>query len=414
MNLFRRVRAFRFITFRQLLAVGITTRLAADTTNQLFNPFLRSIALGAGLSVVEMGRLVSLRAGMGLFAPFFGALADRYSYRQVMRGGLLTAAIGMYMIGWSNGGGWLVLGMILTGLGMGAFVPTLQAYMSARLPYAQRARGIGILEYSWALAGIIGLQSVGILIERTGWRSPFLVLGSGLLLGWILFGFLPSARSERSAAPPQSAPLWKRGLGFFRLGANARSAYALILANGLFFYGQFHILIIHGAWLQTEYGLSDAALGTVALIQGFADLGGSVLVSVITDQIGKRRSVLAGMFGALLAYLLLPIANVALVSAVVVIALMRFTFEFAIVSNISFVSEQVPEQRGKVMTLSAALSLLGVTLAGFTGPEAYVRYGVLALGLPAAILTSVAILLIYWRVREVEPDSASLQTSDNS
>ena len=51
---------------------------------------------------------------------------------------------------------WMVVaGMMLAGLGIGIFVPNLQAYVSGKLPYTLRARGLGMIEYSWALTGII-------------------------------------------------------------------------------------------------------------------------------------------------------------------------------------------------------------------------------------------------------------------
>ncbi len=393
-------------SFRQLLAVAIATRLVIDTKTQFFNPFLATVAAGVGLDVVTMGRLVSLRSAMGLAAPFFGALADSRGYRRIMRLGLLMAAAGTLIIGLSNSLWLLALGMVLSGLGLSSFVPTLQAYVSARLPYERRAQGIGILEYAWALASIVGLSLMGLLIEAQGWRAPFFVIAAGMVLGWVAFAFMPSAREDGQGERLEpvmrlsAVNLPQRVLAFFRLESNNRSTYALILANALFFFAQFHILIIHGGWLQAEYGLSPAALGTIALIQGVADLGGSVLVSLITDRIGKRRAVLSGMIGVFVIYAALPFANVALLPVVITLALMRFFFEFGIVSNISLVSEQVPAQRGKVMTLSAAFTLTASTLAGLTGPWAYTEFGVMGLGPVAAVCVAVAVVLIAGFVKE--------------
>jgi DHA1 family multidrug resistance protein-like MFS transporter len=394
-NLFR----LRLTGFRQLMTVAISTRLVVDTLTQFFNPFLATVAAGIGVDVITLGRLVSLRSAMGLVAPIFGSLADRRGYRMIMRLGLLMAAVGAFVLGLSTNVWMLALGMILTGLGLSSFVPTLQAYMSARLPYERRAQGIGILEYAWALASIVGLSLMGLLIDAQSWRAPFFVIGFGLLLGWLAFGLLPGARESGEGIRPQpvlqlsGASLPGRLRAFFRLSANNRSTYALLIANALFFFAQFHILIIHGGWLQNEYGLTAAILGTVALVQGVADLFGSVLVSVITDRTGKKRSVLAGMIGVLIVYAALPFFNVALLPVVIALALMRFAFEFGIVSNISLISEQVPAQRGKVMTLSAAFTLAGSTLAGLTGPWAYTEFGVWGLGPVSAVCVVISLLL---------------------
>lgn len=394
-------RRFQLSSVPQLLGASIATRLMTDTTNQLFNPFLPAIAAGLGLDVLTMGRLVSLRSLMGLAAPFFGSAADRYGYRRVMRLGLLLAALGTFAIGSGFGLASVILGMIISGLGLGAFIPTLQAYVSARLPFHQRARGIGILEYAWALAGIVGLFAMGLLFEDVGWQAPFFVLAVGMLMGWGLFAFLPSARADRPAPPPRTGGLSLSGVAtFFDLGPNRRSAYAVIVAAALLYFAQFHILIAHGAWLQSEYGLGPALLGSVALAQGVADLCGSVLVSLITDRAGKKRSTQVGMAGALLIYAALPFVNVGLWPVIAALVLMRFSFEFAVVSKISLLSEQAPDRRGKVMTLAGAFNLLSLTISGFSGPWAYTIFGVWGLGPVSAICTASGLVLITLLGRE--------------
>lgn len=390
-------------TTRQLLSASIATRLVVDTSAQIFNPFLAIFSAGTGVSLVTLGQLLSLRTGVGILAPLAGSMADRFGYRLVMRIGLLLAALGMLLIGLSNGLPLLAAGMALSGLGLAVFVPVLLAYVSDRLPYERRARGVGILEYSWALASIVGLFAMGFVIEQAGWRAPFFVLTVGLVGGALLFGFLPSARQQVDPGP--SLPFAWGGLlerlrSFFRLGQGAGSAYAAIVGHFLVFYANFHVTIIYGGWLVREYGLSASLLGTVALILGFADLGGSVAVSVLTDRFGKRRSVLTGSGLMVLCFGLLPLLNVSLTAAVIGLFLTRISFEFAIVSNMTLLSEQIPAQRGKVISLSAASALVGATLSGLTGPWAYEQFGVWGLG-PVSAVSSLLALGIFWaKVRE--------------
>ena len=183
----------------------------------------------------------------------------------------------------------------------------------------------------------------------------------------------------------------------FDLGPNWRAALAVISANALFYFSQVHILIAHGAWLQTEYGLVPETLGLVALAQGAADLCGSVLVSLITDRVGKKRAVQAGMLGSVLVYTSLPLINIGLAPVVAAMVLLRFVFEYGIVSAIALISEQAPDRRGKLISLSVALNLLGSTLSGFSGPWMYTRFGVWGLGPVAAIGTLTAfVLLTVW------------------
>lgn len=420
-----------FPHFRRVLAACITTRLVVDTSVQLFYSFLQIIAMGMALDVVILGRLLGLRSIVGLSAPLFGSAADRYGYLRVMRLALVLSAAGTFLLG-SGAGFWsIVAGMIVSGVGLTGFIPTVQAYISAQLPFAQRARGLGILEYSWALAGIVGLSLMGLLFDRFSWQLPFIALGAAMLGGWALLGFLPKAprgaeptptgagedigltaaapeRQKSQEVKSSPAPLssllsshsLRRVTDLFDLGSNWRSAYTVIGANCLFLFSQGHVLIAHGVWLQTEYGLTPSALGLVALAQGAADLVGAVLVSLITDRVGKKRSFQAGILGTTLVYISLPIVNIGLAPVIVVLLLLRFSFEYGLVSAFTLLSEQAPDRRGKVMSLAAAINLLGLTLTGFTGPWMYTNFGVWGLGPVSAVCTLGAFVLLTGWARE--------------
>ena len=391
-------------SFARLIGTGIGGKILVDTGTQIFNPFLQIIAVGLGSNVVVVGRMLGVRSAMGLFAPIFGALADRHSYRRVLQLGLILNAIGLFLIGASIGTATALLGMVFAGLGMSMFIPTLHAYLSHRLPYQIRARGLGMIEYSWALTGIVGLFLMGQVIEVAGWRWPFFILAGGLVIATIVFGRLPPARSEQDreqdAAKPPIEITWRQIFRFLDLGPNRRSAYANIVAGAFIYFSAMQIMIMYGAWLGNEYGLNAAQLGTIALVFGLFDLTASVSVSLFTDRVGKRLSVIIGTIASFVGYLLMPILSTGLIAAVLITGLTRGFFEFAIVANFPLLSEQVPEQRGKVMTLSASVGLLGVTLASFVAPMLYTEYGLTGMTVVSAISSAIALVILFSLVRE--------------
>lgn len=402
------------LSFPRLMGISISARLLIDTVTQLFHPFLTIFAAGLGVDVVTLGRLLSLRLVTGILTPLIGALADRYGYRRMMRLAILCVIVGLLLIGGSSSNRLLVIGMVMMGLGLAGFVPTLHAYLSARLPYAVRARGLGILEYSWALAGIVGLFIMGQLIAATDWRMPLFVLAAGLACVWLLFGLLPAARADhRVAVAPISLGRshLRRVTGFFDLGVYSRSAYSAMIADALLFYAGMQLMVVYGAWLNAEYGLGAAALGSVALLMGCFDLAGSVSVSLFTDRMGKRRSVLIGTVGTLIGYTLLPFLNISLPIAVAGIALTRGCFEFGIVSQISLLSEQAPDQRGKVLSLGSAVIMLCGALATLTGPWLYVNYGVWGLCIAAVTTLIVSLVLVVGLVREPGEGSSGFKAA---
>ena len=380
----------------------MAAKLLVDIGGQIFNPFLPVIAAGLGISVVELGRLVGLRSAMGIFAPVSGALADRHGYRIVIRGALLLSAAGFLLLAISSAPWMVVLAMMMTGLGLSAFVPNLQAFVSSRLDYNLRARGLGMIEYSWALTGIFGLSAVGFLIAATSWRTPFFLLAAGMVVMSFIFGAMPGVQHRRQQGTDPAAPpsLRQRLAAVVAVHTNRRSTYATIVAGALSYFAAMQVMIAHGAWLADQYGLQAAALGTVAFVLGWFDLAASVSVSLFTDRIGKKRSVLIGIIGSLVGYLLMPFLNVGLVPAVLIIGVARGFFEFNIVSHFPLLSEQAPAQRGQVMTLGAAVSLVGATVAGFSGPWLLVTYGVWVLAWSSAIVVTASLAIVHFLVQE--------------
>lgn len=397
----------RLASYPILMTVSVFTRLLINTASQLFNPFLPILAAGLGTNVVTLGQMLGLYHATALCSPLFGNLADRWGYRATMRLELLIGISGLFLVGSAQNLPMAMAGLLILGLGFFAFVPTLRAYLAELLPYHRRTRGFGILEYSWALSGIVGLYLMGQLIARFGWRAPFFVLGGGLVICWIIYAELPPTGH---AQPPhaQQARGWRwqawgqRLAEFVRLESNQRSTWATIGGGTFASFGLLHIATAYGAWLVDRYGLSAQQLGTVAFLIGCADLCGSVSASLVADRVGKVRSVLAGWSGALLVAIALPWLDRNLVWAVALLVLLRAMSEYSIISHIALTSGQSTTQRGKVMTLAFAIGRLGGTLASFSGPPAYTTFGLWGLGPVAALALGIGVLITWRWVQEAE------------
>lgn len=169
-------------------------------------------------------------------------------------------------------------------------------------------------------------------------------------------------------------------------------------------FSTWHTFLNYGTWLQQEYGLDAAALGRAAAILGVADLCASVLVTLISDHVGKRRSVINFTALAALSFAALPWLNRGLLPLSLGLIVARFAFEFTVVSNLALLSEQSPTQRGKILTLGAAFGLIGTTLAGITSPHFYAISGAAGLGWLSAVGMAGACLLNLVLVREPERD----------
>jgi len=129
------------LSFRRLIGISTAARFLVDVSAQIFNPFLPIFAAGVGMNVVQLGQLLGLRNAMGLFAPVTGALADRFGYQRVIRMALLTIAASFLLLAFSTAPWMVVLALALCGLGLGAFVPNLQALSATSFPTSSAPAG---------------------------------------------------------------------------------------------------------------------------------------------------------------------------------------------------------------------------------------------------------------------------------
>lgn len=369
---FRRVRE----SIAGLIGMALVTRCLLDTGFQIFYPFLPMLADGLGLTTPRMGQLLGLRNLTGLLSPIFGALADRQGFRKWLRAELLVLSAGFLLLALGPSLPFKVLGILVSGAASFAFVPTLQGYLSHRLRYSVRARGIGIVEYGWAIAGIAGLSTAGWIIERTSWEVPFVIIGVGAAGLFLLYQLLPPGQPEGTPrpAPRLDANPWQGVKSL--VGSLKPSAWATIACTGFLSFAMFNVLIVFGDWLTQTYGLDAGDMGRVAMVMGIADLCGSVCASMYSDRIGKRRAVMAGGVLAIAAFVLLPILGTSLAGAVGGLMLMRVALEFAIVSLLAFASEQDSHRRGQMMSMMGAANFSASALGGFTGPWSYLRLGI--------------------------------------
>ena len=393
----------------RIMALPLSARILTDTGFQILFPFINIWARSLGVTTVQMARLVGFRNLTGLMSPLWGALADQYGYREFLRAEMQLVAVGQLLFVYGEYYPLKVAGLLLNGMATFALIPTMQAYVSTRLPYEIRGQGMGILEYAWALAGILGVVSVGWIIEKIDWQFPYLLLSTGLLVVSFLFRGLPGRPPGSRRRQPAVAVSW---ISAFRqwlneAGIGSVSARTTIGMATLISYGLMNIVFVFGNWLSTEYGASITDLGTVAMAMGFADLGGSILATFFTDRLGKKQSILSGSLASCIVLLFLPFLNYSLIASVVGLMLARLVIQFALVSHFTFASEQAPSSRGSMLSLNAAFSFTGGSLAGFTGPWLYEQFGIAGPSYASALGMALVIPLGLLFLRDRIPSSKS-------
>lgn len=354
-------------SFREQLLIAFLGRTVTNTSFRIVYPFLPSLARGLSIPLKVASLLVTLRMAAGLGTPFFGALADRLGRRRVMVAALLLSSVASLMLA---GGGTFAAGVAafaLYGVVKALYDPAVHAYVGDAIPYRERGRAVGIVELSWSGAWLLGVPASGLLIEHFGWRAPWTVLIALGLIGAGLthHGLPPIPRSNIDGDGGDFAlsivKTWRTLL--------SRRVVVFLMLTALFLILAIEIpFIVYGAWLESTFGLSFGALGLASTVVGVSEATAELGTTVITDRLGKRRSVMVGLTGLIVSLFALPwLTELGLVAALSGVVAMMLTFEFAIVSLLPLATELAPDARASLLALTLSMFSLARLIGGPVG-----------------------------------------------
>lgn len=150
--------------------------------------------------------LAAFAAG-GLIGALSGpALTRRWGRRRVLLAGLVVLTVGVTLFAVVDVTGGLVTLAVMTGLGAGPVGPLLAVLAQERTPEPLRGRVLGAMASMSLAAAPAGLLVTGPLLQATGFRTTYLVLG-GLCFAAVCFAYL--SRGLRHLEPthvPLRAP----------------------------------------------------------------------------------------------------------------------------------------------------------------------------------------------------------------
>ena len=375
-------------TLYQQITMLTTTRTVINTGFRMVYPLLPVFARGVDVDIATFGIVLTLLQLLSLSAPFLGQVSEQQGRRFTMLLGLGMYIVGMGMVFISPNFIGLSAALIIAALGKVAFDPALQAYIGDRVPYQKRGLFMGILEFGWAGAFIVGVPIMTWLIAQSNWQAPFAVLAILTGIMFILtFIMVESDRPEKSKRAPF--------LRVVRQSLQSRIAVAgLALGFGISGANQL-ITVVFGAWIENSFGIQLTALAAASLVVGLSELSGEGIVTFISDRFGKRRLIIISIIGNMLACLILPFTAITLTTALIGLFFFYLTFETALVASLPLASELSPTARGMYMTVYAASISLGRTIATPIATTLF-TWDLLGNAL-AAIVFNIIALVATWR-----------------
>ncbi|UCG23959.1 MAG: MFS transporter [Chloroflexota bacterium] len=381
------------------LAVLTVSRLFLNTGLRMVYPFLPAFARGLGVPLATLAALVSLRSAAFALSPLFGPLSERYGRRSILALSMLLFALGCAVIVlwpelWAFGAMLIVVAVAKV-----IYDPAMQAYIGDTVAYRRRGRALAITELSWAGAFLLGVPLIGWSIENRSWQAPFLFLTiASVGAAPVLWRALPASDGRNSAATTlaKSLQVIRRQRVIW-----AAALYILLvtLANEL-------LLIIYGDWMESTYALTLSALGLATAVIGAAEVGGELSTAAFIDRIGKRPFVIACGSITVLMYAVMPIVSTSLTTALIALFVLFLFFEMTVVGGIPLMTEIVPAARGVVMSIILAAGGLGRALGALLGPVVWTSGGFETLGLVAAALMLIAVLILAIAIHEAGHQSS--------
>jgi predicted MFS family arabinose efflux permease len=377
------------VDIRPRIILFTVVRTILNTAHRLVYPFLAVFARGLGVDLYVISGMVANRAILGAAVPFIFPFIESRGRKFGMLLGLCLFIFAMGIVAFSPSLTTFGLSLILTMLGKAFFDPSSTSYVADHVSYEKRGRAIGVMEFSWSFAFILGIPFMGWLISTWTWSTPYWILGSLGLLSLIVIAI--TLRDSGKPAPHANGT-------FGSVKEIFTSPIVLIsLSIGMFVScGNEVVNLMFGVWLEDSFHVKIAALAGAAAIIGLSELGGEGLVVLFVDRIGKVRATGIGIIANCVAALLLPIIGQTQAGALVGLFLFFITFEFTIVSIIPLISEVNPSARATTLSFGAAGHFIGRAAGALLAPLLY-SIGFFAVT-GAAILFNLVGLLAVWYV----------------
>ena len=351
-------------TLKQQVVFFTSLRLVLNTPLRMVYPFLAYFAAGMNRDIGMISFAVGISMATSAAGPFVAPIADRRGRKVGMLIGTGIFLVGSVAASLFPGYATFFLAIMLGNLGNNIFIPALQAYLGAHVPYARRGFYLAMTELSWALSFVLMVPLAGLLIRHTTWVGPFIAVsilgGIMLLLLWLL---IPSD------APQETQPL--AILADIRKVLAYQPAVMGILMGTLFITGNEVVNIVFGVWMQDTFQLQIAALGAATVIIGISELGGEGLAALLADRLGKERTIAISLVLNALWVVTLPWLGKSLPGAFIWLFFFYLTFELAIISALPLMTEITPATRATMMALFIAFLSLGRAVGDLVAPWIY-------------------------------------------
>ena len=335
-------------THRLFLAVIVSAVFVSVVTGNMVNILLPAMKREFAASPAQIGWVVtaySLVYAVGI--PLYGKISDFFGARRIYTVGLSTFSLGCLIAATAPGFPLLIAGRLVQGAGGAAIAALGIVVVTKVMPEQRRGAALGLVASSAGLGSVVGPISGGAIGQLFGWRGLFVVplvlmlalipvarrvlpddhgagerrfdviggLFLGLAAGCLLlgitrgqaagFGSASSWGSVVAAGPAAAAFGWRivsTTHPFVPPDLLRNAAYLRVVATGfLTTFTYMSVLILAPLLLVDVNGLTTSEAGLVLTPGAVAVVVGARLSGRLSDRIGPRIPVTAGLITLALA-----------------------------------------------------------------------------------------------------------------
>ena len=350
----------------------------------LIQPLLSLYTSGfVGASYLLVGALVStiglVKAGMG---PVSGFLSDRYGRKRMAALGAVSVSLSILMATLARSTAHLVAAFILYGLGQAFFFLAVMTGMVEAAGPGRRALVLGLYEGVNSFSILLGTWLSGPLTASLGVRGVF---GIAAAFGFASFLACVVLVRETLVGGAEARLL---DLGGLR-GLLSREYVAAMYSAFLFMYTHSLFLTVIPLYTTLTVGVPEGFLPLLFMGLSGATAVGSLAAGPVSDRVGRRAPLAAGMLVAASSFVALALSSSQAVLVAASLALGLGAGFFHPVASAVVADVSAAENRGKAFGFYRLTRDLGT----FAGPAAA---GVVssALGVGALFTLSAALMAV--------------------
>jgi DHA1 family multidrug resistance protein-like MFS transporter len=311
--------------------------------------------------------------GMGIFAPFWGIVGDRFGRRINIVRAMLLGAIFLILSGYSQNPAQLVISRFFIGATSGV-VPAIMTLVAVHTPRERLPFATGLTQSALFMGTALGPLLGGLIFDAWGMRAAFWATGLGLLGA---AGLVVAFARENFEKP--KAALGNPLQPFVDLAKLAMSAsfFPLLALVTFVSAGILMLAPVIAGIVETAEGGSDSATatGVVFMSIGISSAVSSVVMGWLAGRIGLRRLfIIAAVLATVASAGPFFVDGLLAITALIALAAL---FQGGLLSLVTgMIALGAPTGRhGSVFGASQSAHSIGLALGPLVGGSAAVAFG---------------------------------------